>query len=572
LKRRFAWGVAVAIVALSVWLARDHTREDSLSADEPIHILSGYFSVAARSAIVNIEHPPLMKALAGLAVAALPLAPPPARVPMGNLFTTYGPEFFYANAVAPDTIIAAARAPFLAVLAALLALVFSAARARYGLPGALFALALCAFDPNLVAHAGIVHTDLGAALTFLSAVLAWDAARRRPSLPSLALAAVCLGLALATKFSAVYLLPVLLLQTLLAAWRAPPGTRVGADLARLASVWLAAFLVVVAVYVPVTAGMDRADQATVIRDKVGAVGGDPALAERIVSLARFSPALAHYVGGLASVVRQNAVGGGVTYLNGKISTEGFPQYFLVAFAVKSTLAFLAVTAAVLWAALRRRSGLEEELRLFLLPVVVLFLASIGTTYNIGIRHLLPVYPFLALLGAALFTRVWERRFAIPSLRLAATIWVALPLACAVELARIHPHELSYFNPLAGGPVRGARILSDSNIDWGLDLIRLGEELKRRGVVDPTVAYFGGDNVSYRLGVPDFSAFPVVRGRLVAISVFLLTAGPEFYAYHGATALAGALRSLQRRIVVSGRRVGRIGYSIYLFELPQGDNP
>jgi hypothetical protein len=64
----------------------------------------------------------------------------------------------------------------------------------------------------------------------------------------------------------------------------------------------------------------------------------------------------------------------------------------------------------------------------------------------------------------------------------------------------------------------------------------------------------------------------VRGRLVAISVFLLTAGPEFYAYHGATALAGALRSLQRRIAASGRRVGRVGYSIYLFELPQGDNP
>ena len=318
--------------------------------------------------------------------------------------------------------------------------------------------------------------------------------------------------------------------------------------------------------------MDRDDQKTILREKVALDGKAPELAERIVAVADVSPALAHYLGGLASVARQNAVGGGVTYLNGRISTTGFPQYFFVAFGAKSTLAFLAVTAAILLAALRRRAELSEELRVFLLPVVVLFLASIGTTYNIGIRHLLPIYPFLALLGAALFARIWERRRLSLRAGVAAAIWVALPLVSAVEIARIHPHELSYFNPLAGGPVAGAHILSDSNVDWGLDLSRLAAELRRRGVTDETVSYFGGDRVDYRLGVPDFSAVPVVRGRLVAISAFLLAAGPEFYAYHGAMAQAGALRSLQRRIAAAGPPVGRVGYSIYLFELPQGDNP
>ena len=568
--KRLAPLAAILLVGVSVWLVRDHTREDSLSADEPIHILSGYFAVASRSAIVNIEHPPLMKALSGLALATLPLRPPPGRVPMGNLFLDYGPEFFYANRVPPDAIIAAARAPFLAVLAGLLALVYVSAQRRYGAAAALFAAALCALDPNLVAHAGVVHTDLGAALAFLATVLSWEAARRRPDAPRLLLAAVCLGLALTTKFSAVYLLPILLLQTLIAARRQTQAGRVGRELLRLLAVCAGALVVVVAVYAAVTARMDPGDQAIVIRDKVGAVGRAPALAERIVALARVSKPLAHYVGGLASVVRQNAVGGGVTFLNGRISTEGFPQYFLVAFGVKSALAFLAITAAILWALLRR-AGLAEEARLFLLPVVVLFLASIGTTYNIGIRHLLPVYPFLALFGAALFARAWERRRASGRARIAAVAWVALPVVSAAELARIHPHELSYFNPLAGGPVAGSRILSDSNVDWGLDLIRLAEELKRRGVSEPTVAYFGGDRVDYRLRVPAFQADPVVRGKLLALSVFLRTAGPEFYAYHGSTDLADALRELQRK-AASGRLVGRIGYSIELFELPQGDSP
>ena len=245
----------------------------------------------------------------------------------------------------------------------------------------------------------------------------------------------------------------------------------------------------------------------------------------------------------------------------------------MAFAAKSTLAFLAVALAVLSAALLRRSGFREELRLFGLPVLVLFLASIGTTYNIGIRHLLPVYPFLALFGAALFARAWARRSESFARRAAAGVWLALPLSAAAELARIHPHELSYFNPLAGGPERGARILTDSNIDWGLDLRRLRAELARRGVrkEDVTVSYFGGDNVSYRLGVPDFSAVPVVRGRLLAISVFLLTAGPEFSAYHGQTAMAEAQRGLQR-LIARSRPVGRVGHSIYLFELPEPESP
>ena len=565
---------ALVLTGAAVFLVRDHTREDALSADEPIHILSGYFAVAKRSAIVNIEHPPLMKVLSGLSLATLPLAPPPEKIPMGNLFVHYGPDFFYRNRVPPDRIIAAARAPFLAVLAGLLLLVYFAGKVRYGPVPALFAVALLAFDPNLLAHAGVVHTDLGASLAFVATVLAWDAAEKRPSAARVALAAACLGLALTTKFSAVYLVPILLLQTLLEARRGGgSGRRLLAGVGRLAIAGVGALLVVLAVYAPVTQRMDRADQKAIIREKVGGLGKAPELAERIVSLSDVSAPLAHYVGGLASVARQNAVGGGITYLYGKVSTEGFPQYFFVAFAVKSTLAFLAVALAALGAGLLRRPGLSEEWRLFGVPVLVLFLASIGTTYNIGIRHLLPVYPFLALFGAALFARAWARRAQSPGRRLAAGAWLALPLVSLVELARIHPFELSYFNPLAGGPEAGARILTDSNVDWGLDLRRLRTELARRGVKreDLMVSYFGGDNVSYRLGVPDFSALPVVRGRLAAISVFMLTAGPEFSAYHGDETMAEAQRGLQR-VIARSRPVGRVGHSIYLFELPERETP
>jgi len=138
---------------------------------------------------------------------------------------------------------------------------------------------------------------------------------------------------------------------------------------------------------------------------------------------------------------------------------------------------------------------------------------------------------------------------------------------AVEIARIHPHELSYFNPFVGGPLGGRRILSDSNVDWGLDLKRLAAELTRRRISDPTVVYFGGDDVFYRLGISGFTEEPVIRGRVVAISAFALAVGPEFYAYHGEAKLSGALERLRREIAGRGRLLGRVGYSIDLYDLP-----
>ena len=424
-----------------------------------------------------------------------------------------------------------------------------------------------ALDPNFVAHAGVVHTDVGAAFGFLAAVLAAEAARRRPTALRLALAAVALGVALATKFSAILLLPILLLQGLIAARKeARPGRAAGLAILRFAGIAAGALALVLAIYSPLTARMDPEQQRGVIHEMVAGRGA-PGLSAAIESLVPFSRPLAHYLGGLASVVRQSSVGGGVNYLFGRTSVHGFPLYFFVAFAVKSTLAFLAVTLVVLVAFARRRSLFADEARLFLLPVAVLFLSSISSAYNIGIRHMLPVYPFLALCGAAVFARAAaaagdQRRtgFAAAALALA-------PLVGGAELLRIHPHELSYFNLLGGGPEKGWRILSDSNVDWGLDLKRLARELHRRRVRSPTIVYFGGDDVLYRTGVPDFAADPQIRPGLVAISAFQLAVGPEFLDYHGDHAVAAALRKLNAEIAARGRPVGRVGYSMYLFELP-----
>ena len=60
-----------------------------------------------------------------------------------------------------------------------------------------------------------------------------------------------------------------------------------------------------------------------------------------------------------------------------------------------------------------------------------------------------------------------------------------------------PHYLSYFNEAAGGSEGGARILSDSNLDWGQDLPGLKRFLDENGYEDCYLSYFGnGDPVRY----------------------------------------------------------------------------
>jgi hypothetical protein len=104
------------------------------------------------------------------------------------------------------------------------------------------------------------------------------------------------------------------------------------------------------------------------------------------------------------------------------------------------------------------------------------------------------------------------------------------------------------------------------VDWGLDLKRLSAEARRRGIARPTVAYFVGDDVPYRLGVPDFVAEPGVNPGFIAISAFYLAEGPAYFRYHGEPGAAQALERLIAEIAERGRPAGRVGYSIDLYDL------
>lgn len=186
-------------------------------------------------------------------------------------------------------------------------------------------------------------------------------------------------------------------------------------------------------------------------------------------------------------------GGRANFLLGETSTEGWWYYFPVAFGVKTPLILTAliIAAAVLLVVKKRTRGRAFYL---LIPVLIFFAVSMLSGLNIGYRHLIPILPFCYLLVSGItvvIPEMKERNRRITEIALIGAVVILL----ATDLI-IHPSYLSYFNVLAGGPDRGHRVLVDSNIDWGQDLLRLKRWLAENEIDDLRLAWFGSADPEY----------------------------------------------------------------------------
>ncbi len=63
--------------------------------------------------------------------------------------------------------------------------------------------------------------------------------------------------------------------------------------------------------------------------------------------------------------------------------------------------------------------------------------------------------------------------------------VTAALATLASALSVYPHELAYFNELAGGPRNGHLHLLHSNLDWGQDLLRAAEWERQHPMATPS---------------------------------------------------------------------------------------
>jgi hypothetical protein len=272
-----------------------------------------------------------------------------------------------------------------------------------------------------------------------------------------------------------------------------------------------------------------------------------------------------FLRGLADVALHNA-GGHESYLMGLRSKVGFWYYFPVVFAVKSTLAALAATilavAAGGWALWKRglRSVTPMTLGL-VLPPLLYFVFSMTSGINLGMRHILPIYPFLYVGVAAV---VASRSGAGLPARPVVLLALALLTLQIAECARIHPDYLAFFNAAAGGPARGPEYLVDSNIDWGQDVKKLARWLTAHGTRRARVYYFGNAQLRYygidELGYPD-GLNPGAWDQI------------DEYCVANVTPLMGVYVPLSDLAPLRLREpIAKIGWSMYVYDLRKTKTP
>jgi hypothetical protein len=523
--------------------------------DEAFELAAGYNYWKTGVYRFNLEQPPV-----GKLISAFPLLFLNPSIPVDHPSYTkpddveFGHEFLYRNRLAADRILFVGRLGtigltlFFGVVAALWC------RKGFGEPSALLTLTLFAFDPNLIAHGRYATTDLAAAAFIFFACIAWIAFLERPRKSRLALAGLVLGLALATKHSALLLIPALLCLHGIRCWRRPANV-----LATWMAMALIAYITIVTTYapeaklfVPAATKLGLTHPALPLAHEF--INRSSIYGELLFQISRWlSLAPNSYIVGLSDFFNHNA-GGHPSYLLGAFSTEGWWYYFPIVFLVKTPSAVLLTLALLPVLAVRycRRGTLPLEWLGILLPPVVLFGASLSSHINIGVRHLLPVYPFLYIaIGAAVF------RIIPVSLRPGAAVIISCLLI--VESCLTFPNYLSFFNILSGGMKSGPKYLLESNIDWGQDLKKLRAFLTPYGNAPVCLEYFGNADVEY-YGFASVGAIPWTKdaeGRervdcLGAISVNLL---------YGLYTDASAFAWLRDR-----KPLARVGGSIYVYDL------
>ncbi|MBI2068982.1 MAG: glycosyltransferase family 39 protein [Elusimicrobia bacterium] len=443
----------VALAALAVFYCyHGHRAVVTLSPtyDEPFHITNGY--VILKNA--DYEFGTVWAApLAEMAAAAPLLFLPKGERPIlqvahpdyrGSRDYPFADFFFYKNRTSPERMLVLARRACWWAFLPLLIVALNYLGAALGGSVAFWSLCLFFTEPNLLAHAALANADFASAalycLSFAAAVLAV----RRPS----SWAAAGLGVSLALALTVKYPNALLCFSIAVYLWLERAAIRRNSLRARHLVLALAGF---VAAFCLVYRGVN-----------VGA-----------------------YWDGIKYTLTQARELGRSSFFWGRHSTEGRLAYFPALVLLKTNLPHLAAAMAGLFLLILRWRREKEPLVLAAIVVPGLhFALAMTSKVQLGLRYILPVYPFFILWAGEALSRLEKKKPAL--------VWLCaggIGLG-ALSMHRVSPWLIAYFNEAAGGPAQSHRYFTDSNNDWGQALGDLARYVRGQGVGSIYFSYFG----------------------------------------------------------------------------------
>lgn len=469
------YGVAGAVVLLVLIMVTQvvlSTLQESPSWDEGDHIYAGYMNWVHGEYDLNPEHPPFVKLIATLPLLPLDLKIAPRE---GRFFKSEayygGHALLFHNGPGDgghypvDSLLFRVHMAVLVFAVALAVLLFFASKEMFGVEAGLIALTIYAFDPTVLVNAPFVTTDVGAAFGFFASVYTFYRFVKKVTWARIAICGAAVGVALGSKHSAVLLLPILILlgvgeiagrRKMNGQWLRRDQTRILAGMAAIAAI---SIFVLWGIYGfrfamrPEGVAMrSLAEETELLSPQMKAI---------LLFFARFHLLPESYLFGFADV--QQVADVLPTYFFGKVYVHGMWFYFPVMLSLKWSAGILGLLALAIFAFATGKIRRPREVSFLVLPAVLYLGAAMASPLNIGVRHSLPVFPFVfALIGGGTAWLVQGKK-----------IWLvpvtALLLWHIVDSLRMFPNYLPYANAFWGGPSKTHLYFTDSATEWGEEL-------------------------------------------------------------------------------------------------------
>ena len=437
---------------------------ESLTFDEGDHIFAGYMMWHSGDYGLNPEHPPLVKLVATLPLLQEKLWVPPLQQ---RWFKTEayrdGRDFLERNDGPRHRLLFRMRLAAGVFAVGFSVMVFLMGSKLFGEPAGLLALLLVVFEPNVLANSDLVTTDMGVACFFLATIYCFYRYARQPSVIRLLLTGLAAGLALSSKHSGILLAPMLLGLALVEIACAEQGRR-----NRMAGTLFGGFAAIVVFAIVVLWAFYGFRYAA----RPAGLAMNPALSEYAAPLTGINSwVIGHlanwrllpesYLMGMTDIhyaAQQYPI-----FLLGHDYAHGVWWYFPVALSIKTTLGLIGLVVLAGIALISRQLRQGKELAYFVVPGAIYLGVAILSGMNIGTRHVLFLYPLVALLAAAGLVALAQhsRRW----------LWIGggLVVCHIISAMAIFPAEMAYANEAWGGTANTHKYLSDSSVDWAQQL-------------------------------------------------------------------------------------------------------
>jgi hypothetical protein len=535
LTRKYLWDILAAItISIFTLISLNLAAHYSAVTDEQAHIPAAYSYVMYGNFSLNPEHPPLAKLIAGLSFIGTHYNFPVNLLNRDNNIGQgewqIGNAFLYSSGNNPDSILFRSRLPLIIFAVILLIVIYLLVRRLFGAKVALLTLFFTALSPTVLAHTPLVATDVIVMNTMTIAILVFISYLKKPSWKMALLAGFLMGIAELSKFSAAILFviyPLLAILYFFATKRAESKRKtILLAMKSIYKILLIGLGIMYVTYVFQVIHLSQSAQDTWIKEAmIGTVHSWSWTATAMVWLNHvpLMQPVARYIIGFMKAFLRFADSKGANLL-GKDYVGSTPLYFPVASFLKTPSPLLLLWAAAvvvglahfkksyfsvkkLWRRLLSRMGSDTVVTSGAIFTILYFIIACSGSLDIGIRHLLPLFPWMSLFSGLFLVHVVEkwRIKKVPAGKIASAV-VALGFLSIVFI--IFPNYLPYSNELVGGAQNDYLFYNDSNVDWGQASRYLASYLKQHPNITPVYEYYGDPSAYYICG--NINGCPRVR--------------------------------------------------------------